>query len=348
MMEFHPYNQNGKVLLINNDLPYAGLEASVDRFQNHIEDSVRKKDAQRTPDDGMRCAAILLDPKYRGTVSGIMSNRKDRNKSDIAGDCVENFFSEAVIDFLNPLYTVSDPKEENMRQFTEDDRASWDPNNAKIVEYERDGKWLMDTWFQYIKPKYRQALNKWNKETGGGDGDVSEFINYCNHDRWLGWVFSLDYEASFLLAASTCGMMPRHLQMESGYAEEAMSELGFDDEATRSSSTSKGKSLSSSDDRLEQSRKSLSDLNQLIGQLVQSRKEPPTKCPDTPDNPSFHFCMERAACYREEIKNVASDPSLTPDAKGTTLRMLGNKKKRLYKLAEEAELKRQKTTDAEE
>jgi len=75
----------------------------------------------------------------------------------------------------------------------------------------------MDTWFQYIKPKYRQALNKWNKDTGGGSGKVHKFINYCNHDCWLGWVFALDYEANFLLAASTCGRMPAHLQMESGY-----------------------------------------------------------------------------------------------------------------------------------
>mgnify|MGYP000691392802 CR=1 FL=1 len=113
MMEFHPYNKAGKVLLINNDLPYAGLDASVDRFQDHIELSARKKDCQRTPDDGMRCAAIMLDPKYRGAVSGIMSNKKDCSKSDIAGDHVQNFFSDAVIDFLNPclLYTSPSPRD---------------------------------------------------------------------------------------------------------------------------------------------------------------------------------------------------------------------------------------------
>jgi len=204
----------------------------------------------------------------------------------------------------------------------------------------------METWFQYIKPKYRLALNKWNKDTGGGSGDVSEFINHCLCDRWLGWVFALDYEASFLLAASTCGMMPRHLQMESGFDD--VSELGDDDTGTRASSATKStKSSKTLESSLNVERTNLSNINQLIGQIVQSRNEQ-TKCPDTPENPSFHFCMERAAYYREEIKAVSTDPSLTPGTKGVTLRMLGNKKKRLYQLAEKAEAKRNKRNEEED
>jgi len=64
-IEFHPFNNQGKVLLINNKVPWAGVDQSIERFQNHIEDSVRKKDTQRTPDNGLRCAAIMLDPKYQ-------------------------------------------------------------------------------------------------------------------------------------------------------------------------------------------------------------------------------------------------------------------------------------------
>jgi len=140
-IEFHEYNNRGKVLLINNEVPCAGIDQSADRFQNHIQDSVCKKDAQRTPDDGLRCTAIMLAPKHRGTVSGIMSNKKDWSKSDIAGDHVENFFNDAVIDFLNPSYQLSQPKEENVREFPDEDHASWDPNNASMLEHERDGKW---------------------------------------------------------------------------------------------------------------------------------------------------------------------------------------------------------------
>ena len=346
-MEFHQHNSNGKVLLIANEVPYAGLDASVDRFQSRIQDSVRKKDAQRTPDDGMRCAAIMLDAKCRGTVCGIMSNKKDRNKSDIPGDHVENYFNDAVIDFLNPAYLVNQPNEENVREFPEEDRAAWDPNSATTLEHERDGKWLMDTWFQHVKPKYRHALNKRNKDTGGGSGEVHEFINYCNHDRWLAWIFALDYEASFLLAASTCGQMPARLQMESGW-DDLVSELDGPDEDGKSRAGSSAASAAKSDksSTVNRQEKNLSDLNQLIGQLVQNQSAA-TKCPDAPENPSFHFCMERAAYYREEIKQVAEDSTLTPDTKGVTLRMLGRKKKRLYKLAEEAELKRYKRSEEE-
>jgi len=110
-----------------------------------------------------------------------------------------------VINFLNPAYQACRPREETVRGFPDEDRSSWDPDNIAILEHERDGKWLHDTWFQHIKPKYRHSLNKWNMDTGGGSGEVTEFSNYSNHDRWLGWIFALDYEANFHLAASTCG-----------------------------------------------------------------------------------------------------------------------------------------------
>ena len=102
----------------------------------------------------------------------------------MAGDPVENFFSQAVIDFMNPMYEVPQPKEDHLNGFPEEDRDSWDQNNMLLLEQERDGKWLMETWFQYVKPKYRQALNKWNKETGGGSGEVYDFIDFCHNDRW--------------------------------------------------------------------------------------------------------------------------------------------------------------------
>ena len=338
MIDFHPYNKDGKVFLVNNEVPYAGIDSCVQRFQEHIEDSVRAKAAQRTPDDGVRCAAIMLDPKHRGSVAGVMSNKKDRNKSDVSGDPVENFFSQAVIDFLNPSYQVQQPKEENVREFPEEDRACWEPDNPTIMEHDRDGKWLMDTWFQHIKPKYRHSLNKWNKDTGGGSGEVHEFINYCSHDRWLGWVFALDYEASFLLAANTCGQMPARLQLESGW-DDVVSELGEDD--TRASSSGR----SSAEKKIKKTTDDISDLNKLIGELVKSKSN---TVPDAPDKPNFHFCMERAACYREEIKNVEGDSALSPDTKELTVRMLKRKKKRLHQLAEEADAKRYKTGDDDE
>ena len=249
MMEFHQCNKNGKVLLINNEVPCAGLDLSIERFQNHIQDSQKKKESQRTPDDGVRCAGMMLDTKCRGTVGGMMTNKKDRNKSDVAGDHVQNFFDQAAIDFLNPQHKVPKPSDVHMLGFPAEDVDSWDPDNEALLEHERDGKWLMDAWFQCAKPKCRHSLNKWNKDTGGGDGAVWEFINCCGHDRWLGWVFALDCGASFLLASSTCGRMPARLQLEAGW-DDAVSELGNEEDA-RSRMSSVTKSDSSKGSKLE-------------------------------------------------------------------------------------------------
>jgi len=37
--------------------------------------------------------------------------------------------------------------------------------------------------------------------------------------------------------------------------------------------------------------------------------------PGTPEKPNFHFCMDRAACCREEMKNAEGDESSSPDTK---------------------------------
>ena len=81
----------------------------------------------------------------------------------------------------------------------------------------RDGGWLKNTWQDYVRPKYKKALDRWNKLKGGRDGSPSSFINYCGTDTWLAWVFVLDLEANFLLAQNAG--MPNHLQLESGFGD---------------------------------------------------------------------------------------------------------------------------------
>jgi len=194
----------------------------------------------------------------------------------------------------------------------------------------------VETWFQHAKPKRRQALNKWNKETGGGSGEVHDFIDFCNNDRWLAWMFALDCDTSFLLAASACGQMPAHLQLESGHNDDLVSELGAEDGTARTSSSKSAEKL------LAKNKEDVGQLNRLAAQFAQSQTKNQS-IPDAPEKPSFHFCMERAAHHREEIKNVEGDGSLSPDTKELTLTMLKRKKKALCKLAEEADAKRHKT-----
>ena len=74
----------------------------------------------------------------------------------------------------------------------------------------------MDTWKVYIKKKYKTALDRWNKETGGSNRQPWSFINYCDRDaRWLMMIFIKDMECNYLLVANAGGRMPLHLQMES-------------------------------------------------------------------------------------------------------------------------------------
>jgi hypothetical protein len=218
---FHPYGSNGKVYIVTNSTIHAGLDVCLKSFQDSIEATLRQKNSARTSNDGLRLGCILLDGKYRGSVAGIMTKKKSKQKSDIPGDATTHFFEHIVQEsFSNVAYQVFPPPDCYYSEFPEEEKGSWDPNDSAIFEHERNGLWLKATWDEYLKPKYKKALDKWNKDTGGGDGTPPSFIDYCGSDRWLVYLFCKDIEANFLLASSAGGRMPKHLQIESGFTEE--------------------------------------------------------------------------------------------------------------------------------
>ena len=94
--------------------------------------------------------------------------------------------------FSNADYVVATPPEEQWNEIPEEDTYDWDPNHPDIFEHKQDAKWLYLTWTEYIHPKYKKALDKWNKDTGGGDGTPNAFIDFCSGDRWLIWIFLID------------------------------------------------------------------------------------------------------------------------------------------------------------
>jgi hypothetical protein len=182
---------------------------------------LRQKNSARTCNDGLRLGCILLDSNYRGSVAGVLSKKKSRQKSDQSGDVTNHFFEHILEEaFSNSSYRVLPPSECYYTEFPEEEKGTWDPNDLSIFEHERNGIWLKSTWDDYLKPRYKRALDKWNKDTGGGDGTPSSFIDYCGGDRWLVYLFCKDIEANFLLASSAGGRMPRHLQIESGFTED--------------------------------------------------------------------------------------------------------------------------------
>lgn len=226
---FHSYGKDGQVFLITNEPQHSGLDVAIGNFQSSIEAFVKQKNSARTCNDGLRVASILLDPTHRDSVSGIMSKKKNRAKSDIPGDHVTNFYEVVRDDFMSQDYTASHPDDKYYNEFPEDEKASWDPNSFAIFEVERSPEWVRDTWESYVRPKYKKALDKWNKETGGGDGSPTSFIEYCASDRWLVWIFCKDIDSNFLLAGNAAGRMPNHLQLESGFTNDDSSSLTASD-----------------------------------------------------------------------------------------------------------------------
>jgi hypothetical protein len=154
---FHTYGKDGKVFLIGNDPILAGLSFAVDRFQEYIQVQLEQKNSARTFNDGIRLGCIMLDPKYRLSVAGVVSKkRKGQTKGDIPGDANTNFFQEILTEyFLNAEYQVQPPNSVYFDEVPEDDKAGWDPNHPSIFEHDRNGEWLRATWDDYIKPRYK-------------------------------------------------------------------------------------------------------------------------------------------------------------------------------------------------
>ena len=80
--------------------------------------------------------------------------------------------------------------------------------------------WFKITWDEYVRKKYKVALNNWNKETGGGDGTPVSFQNYCDGNTWLTLVYLTDETCGGLLSTCTSGQTPSHLCGESGVDSE--------------------------------------------------------------------------------------------------------------------------------
>jgi hypothetical protein len=165
-----------------------------------------------------------------------MTKKKTRTQSDQSGDPMLAFFEHILEEsFSNPAYIAMPPAECYYSEFPEDEKGSWDPNSPAIFEHSRSPQWLKDTWEMYLRPKYKKALDKWNKQTGGGDGNPTEFINYSGGDRWLVWLFCKDLEANFLLAGNAAGRMPAHLQLEAGFDDQSLSATSETGSATKRS-----------------------------------------------------------------------------------------------------------------
>jgi hypothetical protein len=79
----------------------------------------------------------------------------------------------------------------------EDDIKNCDPNDILRIDLQRPPEWFLSTWKTYIKPKYKLAISRWDKLTGGGCCEPHEFSNFCGNNKWLVWIYFMDKEANF-------------------------------------------------------------------------------------------------------------------------------------------------------
>lgn len=274
---FHSYARNGQVYIITNNPAHCGLDIPLKEFQATILGQIRKARTSRTSHDGLRLALTLLDSKYRESVSLIMTNRKDRCHSDITGDFVLHFFEQVMKDsFSNPEYKPPQPQRDLFGNIDDDEILQWDPNDPKIFEIDRSAAWLQETWKIYVKRKYKSALDHWNKETGGGNGQSWSFINYCDKDaRWLVVVFLLDVQANYLLASNAGGRMPAHLQMECGFGSSPTESSSSDENnsdhsaATKARLTSKKRTLLDAAQDTKKLKEELGGVMQVLSSITQ-------------------------------------------------------------------------------
>ena len=302
---FHSYGKEGRVYLIHNhDCPmYAGIDLVIKRFQEAHEHNVKSRASNQTPEDGLRLAGVLFNSEHRAAVAGVMMNKKDQKKSDAPGDTTKNFFSVALKDFMDPNFEVVLPREELwFTEHTEEERDKWNPNNPAIFKHSRIAEWLCDTWLTYVKPWYKKALDKWNKDTGGGDGAPLSFIDFCKNDRWLVWIFLNNYDASFLLANNTSGQMSNHMHLEPGFDNTTISDIMDDNSKSALASCKKMKAFEKQLSEIKDSNDGITDLTMVIVECFQSKMTPKPSADAskeeesdvTPVRLSYNECLKRA------------------------------------------------------
>lgn len=332
---YHKYAVKGQVFIITNDPVHSGINIAIKQYQESIVDVLRKAKTNRTPNDGLRLALTMLDSKYRAGISTIMTHRKDRKQSDIAGDYVLHFFEKMLVEsFQDPAYKPPQVARSLFGDISEDELENWDPNDPKIFQVPRTAEWLLDTWKQYVRRKYKEALDRWNKDTGGGNGQAWSFVNYCDKEgRWLVAVFLKDKETNFLLAANAGGRMPNYLQMECGFepVQDISSLDGSVSGEERCSSEERPSAKSSSTNRKRVIQEEQAATKQLKSEMTSTM----TKLSSWYDDKKKHMkdpqteVLDEVIKMNQAIKDTESLNSMSPNTREMYTMALHVERKRL-------------------
>jgi uncharacterized coiled-coil protein SlyX len=204
---------SSQVYVLKNCNEFFGFDIFLSLFFNYLHGLGNKKDEQRSPGDAIRVAAVMLRPDFRGSVVGLLGGTRDRAKCDQSVEPAVAFSMAALSVYNDPFFVVEKPK-----TIDDDDIKNCDPNDDERIDLERNAEWFISTWKTYIKPKYKKAIAKWDKATGGGSSEPYMFSNFCEANRWLVWIYLMDIEADFLLFSNAKGRPPAHVGKEAGFS----------------------------------------------------------------------------------------------------------------------------------
>ena len=204
---------------------------------------------------------------------------------------------------------------------------------ADRISIPRDGKWLLATWEEYTKPKYKEALSRWNKETGGGDGTLPSFANYaCS--AWLAWVFCLDSEFDFLLASCSEGRVPKHMNAEGGWEIDENDPKENDDDDNDGSS--KKTSAKKTEKVLATTITSLNNLTttltlhlETIAEAMKARARSVEMTPAK--KVTRTYCLRKVSQMKVEQAMIEQDADITPNTKQENLALIRKRKREWFR-----------------
>ena len=193
----------------------------------------------RTPSFAVRAIATFCDPSHREGMVHYLSGKWYRGDFD---QCVptERAFAEDVLrTFKDPWLECFRPDYMDLENHDPERRI--DPFNCDYKD--RDTVWLLETWKKYTRPKYKKALGKWYKETGGGNRNSDNFVNYCGSDTWLSAVYAIDETTHFMLASEANGRPPSFMVQEAGFEDyDLVGEKEIEEERKKPAAKKKKKS----------------------------------------------------------------------------------------------------------
>jgi hypothetical protein len=317
-----------KIFVITNDIANAGFNVAMTALLSAWSQRSVGINLNRTPNDALRVTGIMLDPDIRGGIHGLLCSRRDRNKQDQPISTEQGLYEVCAGKFNDPDYIARVPNEVDLLESYE----LLDPNHTERISIEREWKWFKSTWDDYLRKKYRDALKRWNKDTGGGDGTNPSFQNYCAGDKWLAFVFMCDAESNFLLASNASGKVPRHLNNESGF-----SDSGIDDGFCAKRSTKKTVEAAITDIQEKSTNlfASIEKIANAIGAKLGETSDLSSaeSQPMNTDHKTIHGIMDEIEKLRGHERILQSEDSYTPMTKEA---MVDGIKKRKVELGEMA------------